>query len=207
MSQPTVSKFEQIVRLVEAELQVHRREMGHTPFEVGFDLFRLATHENLELPRVCWVPIGGPVEGAHAGTFKNDDNSVESKPLYKAQTQLQAYIFGCDYGDTEALHHDVLAAVWKCIGQLANPGVFRWVTQEEDVAAHMLGDNHLVVQPFTWPLTVLSEARLLVNITAEEGEVCFVDPVPPGFSIDNMLSDGDNMVSNGDNMVGGGGLP
>lgn len=206
MTQRTVSKFEQIVRLVEAELVRHRREMGHTPFEVGFDLFRLSTHENLELPRVAWVPIGGPVEGAHAGTFKNEDGTLESKPLYKAQTQLQAYIFGCEYGDVEDLHHDVLAAVWKCIGQLSNPGVFRWVSQEDDVAAHMLGDNHLVVQPFTWPLTVLSEARLLVNIEAEEEEVCFV-AAPPGFSIDNMISNGDNMISNGDNMVSGGGLP
>lgn len=205
MTHEAKSNFELVVEAIAAQLVTHRREMKHDPFDVDHHLFRLSLREHLESPRVHWIPIGGPVNTALAGTFKDANNTVESKPVYRADTQVLCYIFAEEYVHAERLHHDVLAASYKCLGRTANPGTNRWITSESDVAAHMLGDNHLVVQPFTWPMTVLGEAKRLVTLTAEEEVVCFTPAV--GFSVNNMVSGGNNMVSGGNNMVTGGGGP
>ena len=163
------AKFEQIVDFIETSFIEHRQAHGRSP-EVLFTKFRLGIDENEPPPRTVWVPVGGPIEPATGGSTQYGESGAEQRfvPIYQRQTQVLCYIFGgTSFTDTERLLDDILAAVWKCLGKLANPGVTEWITEQEEVAARALGDNFLVIQPFTWPIMVEGEDRGLTILTDE----------------------------------------
>lgn len=161
-----MSRFGDIVNSIEATFAT-----PSVPFTKG----RLASKENAAPPRVAWIQTGAETFGPPAQMGGREVAGVRSRSFLTRLIDAEAWIWGTDEDETEAILHSLLSAVFRTLTTNVVFAGGAWRTQDDDVADYAVkGQLYVLSLRFTVP--VEREAAPLKTLGAQTHAGVFLDP-------------------------------
>jgi hypothetical protein len=137
-----------------------------TPFRFG----ELRRRENDRARRVVFVQTGGTIEPpARTGKSLREDFAAAAL-AWDDVTEVLAHIYAEDRGALQAIHHNLLVVLRRCLGTGVQFQRYTWRTEEEQGARHT-NRVHVLTQPMTWRIGVPDAFQQLVTVD-DLGHAC-----------------------------------
>lgn len=126
------STGEQLAQEVDALLKAPGNDGEASPWgAVTLYYGRRQLEQNATYPRVCWVPIGGPVQMAPYAGGRGRIAGKEAMQLRSAGLQHDVFIHNLTFENTEALWKAVVASIVLSFRGSVELDDFEWITETQ----------------------------------------------------------------------------